>query len=49
MLLFSKRTNEQSVPSKISVREQFVKIWKENNQVSHCTWEVPTKETVCSQ
>ena len=33
MFLFSKLTNEQSVPSKITViREQFVNIWKRTNK-----------------
>ena len=49
MILFTKGTNEQSVPFKITAREQFMNIWKKNNQVSHCTWEVPRKRTVCCQ
>ena len=49
MFLFTKGTNEQSVPFKITAREQFMNIWKKNNQVSHCTWEVPRKTMVCSQ
>ena len=49
MFLFTKGTNEQSVPFKITAREQFMNIWKKNNQVSHCTWQVPRKRTVCCQ
>ena len=49
MFLFTKGTNEQSVPCKITVREHFMNIWKKNNQVSHCRWEVPRKGTVCCQ
>ena len=44
MFLLSKGTTEQSVPSKIAVKEQYVNICKKkNNQVSHCTWEKDKK------
>ena len=33
MFLFTKGKNEQSVPFKITVSEQFMNIWKKNNQV----------------
>ena len=49
MFLFTKGTNEQSVPFKITAREQFMNIWEKNIQVSHCSWEVPRNRTVCCQ